>query len=149
MRIYSINIDATPLFDGFKELLLSQGFHLCDLQVNGLFTPTSVKSMYYGKVDDTIKIGDPFLIDILLEEGFTVETHENQSTFAPEYLGEQLKLNQFPSPRGFLRKMTPHGFGRLSQRAGMSIPTAYSPTIMTLFTGFILRLRTSSNAWTM
>ena len=50
MRIYIVNIDAAPLFDTLRDYLGERRFHQSDLLVNGLFTISSVKSMYAGKV---------------------------------------------------------------------------------------------------
>ncbi|MEJ8567746.1 hypothetical protein [Elongatibacter sediminis] len=107
LRIYTINIDAAPLFGQAENLLKRAGFRPAHLLVNGLFTSASINSMLYGKVYDSVRPGDPFLVDILLEEGFIIEVHEGQRTFLPDGLGEEWRPGFRPSPRTFLRKLCP------------------------------------------
>lgn len=107
MRIYTINIDATPLFSNVQDYLKARKFQQTELLTNGLFTASAFKSIYYGKVYDTVRPGDPLLLDILLEDSYRIVVHEDQHQFVPEYLKEQWCPKLHPSSRALLRQMSP------------------------------------------
>ncbi len=89
MRIYSINIDAAPLFPEVGQYLESAGFRRMYFLVNGLFTSASINSSYYGKVFDLIADGDDSLVDILLKENFSILLHEDGNDFVRNSLNEE------------------------------------------------------------
>ncbi len=108
MRIYLLNIDAAPLYDFFGDHLREQGFHQSSFLVNGMFTISSVKSMYTGKVYDRIQPGDPNLIDVLLDAGVKVEIHGAYASFVRVILEEDdLVEDTLVAPRASLRTHKP------------------------------------------
>ncbi len=107
MRIYAINIDATPLFKEVENFLESQGFRRAYFLANGLFTTPSVRSCYHGRVFDELTVADQSLIELLIEQDYAIAVHEDVDDVLRQVLREQPDYSNVSETECLLKDVVP------------------------------------------